>query len=68
MNGHVRLTGIAIGSLVIAALAMTLVGPWLPRPLGAATVPIVTIVLGGLIFQDIARRDRRGSAEPEKPV
>ena len=62
MIAWLRLVGIAIGSLVIAALVMTLVGPWLPQVLGSWTIPLATLILGGLIFQDIARRDVRGNA------
>jgi hypothetical protein len=57
--GSVRQLGIALGSLVIAALTMLLVGAWIPQVLGAATVPIATVILGGLIFRDISTRDRR---------
>ena len=60
----VRLVGIAIGSLVIAMLAMSLVGAFLPQILGTWTVPVGTVVLGGLIFQDIARREsHRGATQ-----
>jgi hypothetical protein len=62
-----RLVMIAIGSLVIAALAMALVGSWLPQVLGSWTVPVATIVLGGLIFQDIARRDTRSQRAKSGP-
>jgi len=58
-----RLVGIAIGSLVIAALVMSLLGAFLPPLLGTWTVPVGTIILGGLIFRDIAGRDARGSAD-----
>ena len=58
MIGLIRQAGIAFGSLVIAVLAMLFVGPWIPQVVGAATVPIATIILGGLIFRDITRRDR----------
>jgi hypothetical protein len=68
----VRRVGIAIGSLVIASLVVGLVGGLLQligipfRPLdptmsgnGSALVAVVTIVLGGLIYRDIIRKDRR---------
>ena len=58
-----RLIGIAIGSLVIAALVMSLIGAFIPPLLGTWTVPVGTFILGGLIFQDIARRDARGRAD-----
>ena len=57
-----RLIGIAIGSLVSAALVMTLIGAFIPPLLGTWTVPVGTVVLGGLIFQDIARRDTKPRA------
>jgi hypothetical protein len=57
-----RLVGIAVGSLVIAALAMSLVGGFLPQLLGSWTGPVATVLLGGLVFRDIARRDRRRNA------
>ena len=57
-----RLIGIAIGSLVSAALVMTLIGAFIPPLLGTWTVPLGTVVLGGLIFQDIARRDAKPRA------
>jgi uncharacterized membrane protein YvlD (DUF360 family) len=59
---RIRLVGIAIGSLFIAALAMSLVGTLIPPLLGTWTVPVATLILGGLVFQDIARRERRRSA------
>ena len=52
-----RLAGIAIGSLVIAWLVMSLVGWFLPQIAGTWTIPIATLVLGGLVFRDIIRRD-----------
>lgn len=69
-----RHAGIAIGSLVAAWLVLALVGPWfLPfvgvsyrpgdpgaTPSGSVIVAIVTIVLGGLIYRDIVRRERPG--------
>ena len=66
-----RRIGIAIGSLVAAALAMGLVGGLLLSLLGLNTttttgqvqfvggagLTLVTIVLGGLIYRDIVRRE-----------
>ena len=52
-----RLVGIAIGSLVAAALVLGFVGSFLPLPL-AHYSSILTLVLGGLIYIDIRRRDR----------
>ena len=74
MPRTLRHAGIAIGSLVAAWLALALVGPWfLPflgvsyrptdpggTPAGTVIVAIVTIVLGGLIYRDIVRRERPG--------
>ena len=53
----VRIVGIAIGSLVMAALVIALVGGVVPKVLGSATDPVLAIVLGGFIFRDIVRRD-----------
>ena len=68
-----RRAGIAIGSLVAAWLVISLVGgvllPFVGvpyRPLDPATtstgsilVGLITLVLGGLIYRDILRRERR---------
>jgi uncharacterized membrane protein len=56
----VRRVGIAIGSLVIAYLAVSLVGGILlgPAAIGSPLSGLVTVVLGGLIFADIIRRER----------
>jgi hypothetical protein len=56
----VRLVGIAIGSLVAAWLVMWLVGWILPQYL-IPFAGLATLVLGGVIYNDIRRRDRRGS-------
>jgi hypothetical protein len=53
----VRLTGIAIGSLVAAALVMWLLSPIVGWIFGSLT-GLVTLLLGGLIYADIRRRDR----------
>lgn len=55
MRQAVRKIGIAIGSLVAASLMVWVVGMLLPVPLAAG---LVTIVLGGLIYRDIVRRDQ----------
>ena len=52
-----RLVGIAIGSLVAAALVLGLVLWIVPLPLGPVS-GLLTLVLGGLIYSDIRRRDR----------
>lgn len=68
-----RRVGIAIGSLVAAWLVISLVGgvllPFVGvpfRPLdqgttmtGSALVGLVTVILGGLIYRDILRHERR---------
>jgi hypothetical protein len=54
----VGLVGIAIGSLVAARLVMWLVGVFVPQvPIPFAG--LFTLLLGGLIYADIRRRDRR---------
>jgi hypothetical protein len=55
-----RLAGIAIGSLVIAYLAVSLVATVFLGP-GARDswlFGLVIVVVGGLVFEDIVRRDR----------
>lgn len=61
MTATIRRAGIAIGSFVIALLCIALVGGVIPQLLGAATNPIVAIVLGGLIYRDIVRREHPAS-------
>ncbi|HEX7950318.1 MAG TPA: hypothetical protein VF494_08215 [Candidatus Limnocylindrales bacterium] len=65
--------GIALGSLVAASLVLWLVGGMILSLVGLDTstatgqaqfsggivLTVVTIVLGGLIYRDITRRDRR---------
>ena len=68
MLATLRRIGIAIGSLTIAYLAVALVAPVF---LGASadSNPIVIgliVVLGGLIYAEILRRERRKS-EVETP-
>jgi CBS domain containing-hemolysin-like protein len=67
-----RRVGIAIGSLAAAWLVISLVGGMLLpvfglpfRPLdpgstlfGAVLVDVITLVLGGLIYRDILRREQ----------
>jgi hypothetical protein len=55
-----RRLGIALGALVEAALILWLVGGFLPAGLLAA---VVILVLGGLIYRDIVRRDRPSSGD-----
>ena len=49
-----RRVGTAIGSLVAAALVVGLIGALVPVP---GFTWIVTIILGGLIYRDILRRE-----------
>jgi hypothetical protein len=58
MLTSLRLAGIAIGSLVAAGLVMGLVG-WMIPGLAGPLSGVVTLVLGGLIYADIRRRDHR---------
>ena len=75
MLGLLRRVGIALGSLVAAALCVGLVGSLIPSfaaavpiglllpgpsPAGSALSAIVIVVLGGLIYRDILRHDRPG--------
>jgi hypothetical protein len=63
MIRRLRHIGIAIGSLVIAWLAVSLVaGPLLgPTASGNILLGLVIVILGGLIYVDIIRRDRRAA-------
>ncbi len=65
----VRRVGIAIGSLVIAYLAVSLVAGVLfgSAVASSALVALITIVLGGLIFVDILRRERPASDVDVRP-
>ncbi len=65
----VRRVGIAIGSLVIAYLAVSLVAGVLfgSAVASSALVALITIVLGGLIFVDILRRERPASDVDARP-
>jgi membrane associated rhomboid family serine protease len=71
----VRRVGIAIGSIVAAWLVISLVGavllPFVGVPFrstdpgatasSSAIVGLITLILGGLIYRDIIRRERRPS-------
>jgi hypothetical protein len=50
--------GLAVASIVIAWLCLTLVGFWIPRVLGDATLPVLAFLLGALVYRDLLRRDR----------
>jgi len=56
-----RRMGIALGSLTIAWLAVSLVAGVVlgHTAAGNALVGLATVVLGGLVYQDIMRRERR---------
>jgi len=59
-----RRLGIALGSLVAAWLVVSLVwGLLMPSTgtTGSVLVGFVTVVLGGLIYQDIIRRETRSA-------
>jgi len=62
--------GIAIGSLVIAYLAVSLVAGVLlgSAAIGSPLSGLVIVVLGGLIFADIIRRERPKPAAGRAPT
>lgn len=63
MTYVVRRVGIAIGSIMIAWLAASLVGVLLgPDVVQRPGMAMITLVLGGLIYRDIVRREGRGPA------
>ena len=70
MTRIVRRVGIAIGSLVIAYLAVSLVGGILlgSAAIGSPLSGLVIVVLGGLIFADIIRRERPKPAAGRVPT
>ena len=58
MTRMVRRVGIAIGSIVIASLALGLVGGVIGlTPASGTLFGVAVLVLGGLIYRDILRRD-----------
>jgi hypothetical protein len=71
MLSVIRRIGIAIGSLVIAYLAVSLVagvllGQWAVT--NSTFVTIVAVIVGGLIYVDIMRRERDGSSTDSTPL
>jgi len=67
----IRRVGIAIGSLVIAYLAVSLVaGVFLGRSAqeNPTLIAFLAVVLGGLIYVDIIRREHRGSSGGTSPL
>ena len=64
----VRRVGIAIGSLVIAYLAVGLVGGIIGLSAASGSLfGIVVFVVGGLIYRDIIRREPPAPASSEPP-
>ncbi|MFL5680906.1 MAG: hypothetical protein ACJ77B_09935 [Chloroflexota bacterium] len=70
MVGIARRVGIVIGSVVMAYLAVSLVGGVLlgPSVFRNPLVGVVVVVLGGLIYGDIMRRERRRAVSPAEPA
>ncbi len=66
----VRRVGIAIGSLVIAYLAVSLVAGIVlgPSAYQSRLIAVIVIVLGGLVFADIIRRERPKSSTDSTPT
>ena len=67
----VRRIGIAIGSLVIAYLAVSLVGGALLGQWAQANpflITVISVVLGGLVYVDIMRRENRRDARETAPL
>ena len=58
MKLSLRRVGIAVGALVEAALIFWLLGGFLPAGFLAL---VLTVVLGGLMYRDIVRRESRRS-------
>lgn len=66
-----RRVGIAFGSLVAAWLDVTLVWSLLSPSTGSAgsaLVGLATVVLGGLIYRDIIRREQPHSLAAARPT
>ncbi len=66
----VRRVGIAVGSFVIAYMAVSLLAGLVLGP-AAATSPVVgvvIVVLGGLVFADIVRRERPKATAAKAPT
>ena len=55
-----RRVGIAIGSIVAAWLVISMIGGAV-LPFSGVPAGIAVVVLGGLIYRDIIRRERRTS-------
>jgi hypothetical protein len=65
----VRVVGIAIGSLVAAYLAFSLIAGILLGWTGKDSLlaALVVVALGGLVFADIMRRERRDAPASDAP-
>jgi hypothetical protein len=55
-----RDAGIAIGSLVAGLLCVGLVGPFIAWVVPPDSLPLLGLILGGVIFADIMRREHQG--------
>ena len=64
MLGIIRVIGIAIGSLVAAALVVGFLAPFVPGFVPPESQPLLAIVLGGLVFADIMARHHPASGPP----
>jgi hypothetical protein len=58
-----RHIGVAIGSVFIAWLAVSLIAGVLlgPNASGNVLIFVATLIIGGLIYRDILRRERRAA-------
>jgi len=65
-----RRVGIAIGSLTIAYLAVSFVAGIVLGPSGyqSPLTAVIVIVLGGLVFADIIRRERPKASADNNPT
>jgi hypothetical protein len=61
-----RRIGIALGSFVIAWLAVSLVAGWLFGS-GNILVWVIAAVVGAGVYIDIVRRDRQGRSGTDRP-
>jgi len=66
----VRRVGIAVGSLSIAYLAVSLIAGTMLGPSADRNpvIAVVIIVLGGLVYADIIRRERPTSSAHNTPI
>ncbi len=66
MAGIARRVGIAVGSFVIAWLAVSLVAGWLLGP-NSSLVWVIAAVVGAGVYLDIVGRGRRGRPGARRP-